>query len=120
MDLYWYKAKLIRVVDGDTVDLDLDLGLEMHCRIRVRLAGINAPETSKVKHDSVEYAAGIKTKTRLEELLKSVPELFINTIKDTTEKYGRYLAKIYLHDLTLAVSVSDILVKEGLAVYKDY
>lgn len=42
--MYTYACKVVRVVDGDTIDLDVDLGFHIHQRIRVRLSGVNAPE----------------------------------------------------------------------------
>ena len=45
--LYHYKAKIDRVVDGDTVDVSIDLGFDMHSRQRVRLWGINTPNVAR-------------------------------------------------------------------------
>jgi len=44
--MYEYNAQLVRVVDGDTVDISVDLGFHISQQIRVRLNGINSPETS--------------------------------------------------------------------------
>ena len=43
--MYTYKAKLIRIVDGDTIDAEIDLGFDTIVRKRIRLYGINTPET---------------------------------------------------------------------------
>lgn len=45
--MYEYRASVIRVIDGDTVDLRIDLGFEVGLNMRVRLAGIDAPERGK-------------------------------------------------------------------------
>lgn len=42
---YYYNAKLVRVVDGDTVEADVDLGFDTHQRVMLRLAGIDTPES---------------------------------------------------------------------------
>ena len=42
--MYTYRAKLVKVVDGDTVDLDVDLGFHTTLRIRGRLIGVDTPE----------------------------------------------------------------------------
>ncbi len=42
--MYTYNAKLVRVVDGDTVDLKIDLGFDIWINERVRLKDIDAPE----------------------------------------------------------------------------
>ena len=45
MEKYIYRARIDRVVDGDTVDAFIDLGFDTHKVIRIRLVGINAPES---------------------------------------------------------------------------
>ena len=44
---YTYKAKLVRCVDGDTMDVDVDLGFHLTARIRCRLLGVNTPERGR-------------------------------------------------------------------------
>ena len=46
VSVYEYNCKIVRVVDGDTVDVDIDLGfgIWMH-KERVRLHGIDTPES---------------------------------------------------------------------------
>lgn len=110
-NLYWYKALCKSVIDGDTLDLEIDLGMNIFIRERVRLAEINTSEIFGVKVGSDEYNAGLKSKARVEELALS-KTVFILTIKDKKEKYGRYLAKVYLEDGTC---LNDLLLAEGLA-----
>ena len=43
--MYHYKAVLVRVIDGDTIDVDIDLGFSLTKKERVRLAVIDTPET---------------------------------------------------------------------------
>jgi len=86
--MYKYNATIVRVVDGDTVDVDIDLGFDMWLRKqRIRLAGIDTPE-SRTK-DKQEKHYGIAAKNFLKTLLREgeVYEL------ETTEKgkFGRYL-----------------------------
>lgn len=88
--MYEYSASLIRIVDADTLDLDVDLGLETYRRLRVRLAGLDAPERFT---DLGREAIGWVT-----EILRAQYKLVIQTEKDKTEKYGRYLVWIYLLD----------------------
>ena len=92
--MYTYQAKLIEVVDGDTVDLLIDLGFGVHVKERCRLYGIDAPE--------MPTEAGKAAKAHLESLLGAATgELFVATRKMTrkpkekTDKYGRYLAVLY-------------------------
>lgn len=84
--MYEYRASIIKVVDGDTVDLRIDLGLSMFHDIRCRLYGINAPERfTKEGKESTKF---------LKELLSKQKFWEIRTYKDKKEKYGRYLVSI--------------------------
>ena len=51
MERFWYGATVLKVVDGDTIELMVDLGFSVHHKIRVRLYGINTPE-SRTKDDA--------------------------------------------------------------------
>lgn len=84
--MYEYRATIIKVIDGDTVDVAIDLGLRIFTQQRIRLYGINAPE--------LREPAGQDSKRRLGELLPMGAEVIIRTFKDKQEKYGRYLAII--------------------------
>ena len=44
MSLYFYKAELDRVVDGDTLDLFVDIGFGLKIKKRFRLLGIDCEE----------------------------------------------------------------------------
>lgn len=90
---FWYGATVIDVVDGDTVDLMIDLGFNIHHKIRVRLFGINTPE-SRTK-DLAEKALGLKAKDFTKDWLTRHNWVYVNTIPDKNDKYGRILAKIY-------------------------
>ena len=110
MNPYVYYASLIRVVDGDTVDLEIDLGLKIFTRQRIRLFGIDTPEIHGVKKDSEEFIKGAAAKDRVVELLFG-KKLLVETTKDKTGKYGRYLARVWAED----TCINDLLVKEGFA-----
>ena len=89
--MYKYRAKLRRVVDGDTVDVTVDLGFSIKYDCRIRLKGINAPE-SRTK-DLKEKVKGIAAKERLHELLED-EELIICTHLDKKGKYGCILLSL--------------------------
>ena len=90
---YWYTGKVLGVVDGDTVDLMVDLGFSVHHKIRVRLYGINTPE-SRTK-DAAEKEMGLKAKEFTKDWFHNHETVFIKTIVDKNEKYGRVLAELY-------------------------
>jgi len=110
--MYYYKIELLRVVDGDTIDVRIDLGFNVWNKSRIRLVGINAPESRT--RDKEEKKRGLAAKDWLIEKLESA--------KDDLEmksygvgKYGRVLGEIYIKE----VNVNELMVKEGHAVKYD-
>ena len=89
--IYIYKADLIRVVDGDTVDLIIDLGFDTSRIERFRLYGIDAPE--------MNTAEGKAAKAWLEDAIRPPEPIYVQTIQLSTkakrDKYGRFLAVLY-------------------------
>jgi micrococcal nuclease len=90
--MYQYEATLIKVVDGDTVDLCVDLGFDIKFNMRVRLNGIDTPELNSP--DPGQRILATLAKDHLANLLSKAVVLTVNTHKDKKEKYGRYLADI--------------------------
>lgn len=97
------RCRALSNYDGDTVKLDVDCGLSTHRVIVVRLAHINAPE---LRDKGGAAARDLVT------VLLSVSPLTVTTIRDRTEKYGRYLARIVNAD---GVDIGQALVDEGMA-----
>lgn len=95
--MYQYRAKLLRVIDGDTVDIEVDLGFKIFHDIRVRLGGVNAPE----KNTSEGMAAKAFVIMWFADPVKAGLPIDVYTRKDSTEKYGRYLADIYCNGESL-------------------
>jgi micrococcal nuclease len=89
--IYIYKASLVRVVDGDTVDLIIDLGFDTSRKERFRLYGIDAPE--------IRTKEGKTAKAWLEDALMPLEPIYVQTIQLSTkakrDKYGRFLAVLY-------------------------
>jgi micrococcal nuclease len=89
--IYIYKASLVRVVDGDTVDLIIDLGFDTSRHERFRLYGIDAPE--------IRFEAGKAAKAWLEDALMPLEAIYVQTIQLSTkakrDKYGRFLAVLF-------------------------
>lgn len=115
--MYEYRAKVLRVIDGDTLHLAIDMGLETTRLITVRLYSINCPEMRDIP-------AGPWAKIYTEEWVKDHADadgyVQVHTIKDKKEKYGRYLAIIFPLDEPIDQALNDALVADGHAVYKDY
>ena len=93
LERFCYSAKLLSVIDGDTVDLSIDLGFNIHHKVRVRLYGVDTPESRTT--DKLEKVAGLKSKEFVKSWFDANPNLVIQTMKDKNEKYGRILANVY-------------------------
>lgn len=116
--MYQYKAKLVRVVDGDTVILDFDLGFHVHVEKRVRFARIDAIE----RKDDPDRLATLEVVKWFE---GTRGEAFVNTTLDKEDKYGRVIGEIgptYINkdNMDFAPNLSDHQVNRGFAVYKSY
>ena len=113
--MYEYKVKVIKVVDGDTVDVDIDLGFGVVLSDeRVRIMGIDTPESRT--RDKVEKVFGLASKARLKSLLGKTAILQTQINKDGEDmkgKFGRILGDFVSVDGRM---VTDILVEEGHAV----
>ena len=94
--LYHYKIhKLVKVVDGDTIDAIIDLGFNIFVEKRIRLYGIDTPECRT--RDKQEKVRGLAAKQKLKELLSQNKQaIFIESFGEG--KFGRLLAKIYVED----------------------
>lgn len=108
--MYTYKAKLIKCVDADTLDLLIDIGFNIHIKERVRLYGINCPETRT--RDLEEKKRGLQAKAYVKDMLKG-KEILVQTHKDGKGKFGRYLVEVFMENYP--VSLNDMLVKDGHA-----
>ena len=114
--MYEYKCKILRVVDGDTVDIDIDLGFGMWMhKERVRMMGIDTPESRT--RDKVEKKFGLASKARLKELLPVGSKQHLKTEidrsgEDKKGKFGRILGDFIVNEKRC----TDVLVEEGYAV----
>lgn len=115
-NLFHYKALITDVYDGDTCTADIDLGFGIWIRgEKLRLHRINAPEivgaTKSKGRESQKFLAS----------LIGNKEVTLETIKDKKEKYGRFLAEIWILDKGgTRVNLNDLMVEKGFAEYKKY
>ena len=114
--MFEYNAKLLRVVDGDTIDAMVDLGFDTWKKIRVRFYGINAPESRT--RDKVEKTYGILAKNFVKSYLPVGSVQVLQTEKDGTGKFGRILGKFLVYDKKedRQMHLGDIMIREHLAV----
>ena len=115
-----YDVTIIKVVDGDTVDVDIDLGFGICLKDeRVRIMGIDTPESRT--RDKVEDLFGEAAKARLKELLTDGDPKLITTEnkhgEDMKGKFGRILGDFYVERYEgKREKVTDVLIEEGHAV----
>lgn len=111
--MYEYRVKqVLKIVDGDTIDVDIDLGFDISFTSRVRLAGIDTPESRTT--DKKEKALGLEVKQRLKDVLSKSSSVVIRTEKpDSTEKYGRILGWIFIDGAEK--SINEALIADGYA-----
>jgi micrococcal nuclease len=110
-DPYIYRVKqVLKVVDGDTIDVDIDLGFDISLTKRVRLSGVDTPESRTT--DLKEKALGLEVKEWLKKNLDGKKNVLIKTeLPDSTEKYGRILGRLYVDEVCL----NDRMISEGFA-----
>jgi len=116
MEKYIYKAKLERVVDGDTVDALIDLGFDTWVKKRIRYKGIDTWE-SRTK-DLDEKKLGLAAKDRNKELLESVSSKpgYFRLRSHGVGKYGRVLGEIFIKDIEgIEYNINQTLIDEGHA-----
>jgi micrococcal nuclease len=107
--MYEYHVKeIIKIVDGDTVDLVLDLGFSTFVQQRLRLKGIDTPELSSTNES--ERIIANEAKGYVSVWLINQKKLTVKTFKD--DKYGRIIAEIYGDD---SLCLNKILIDNGYA-----
>ena len=118
--MYEYRATIVKIVDGDTVDVDIELGFNVVLRDeRVRIAGIDTPESRT--RDLEEKKFGLAAKARVKQLLGKTCVLKTQINKsgeDMKGKFGRILGdfNVYDSDTDSWKLLTSILISEGHAV----
>lgn len=116
---YTYRARLLKVIDGDTVDVWMDLGCYTYRRTRLRLKDITTHrseyfDTDELRRGSeAEKQRGRDARERLNDLL-AMGDIFVKTMMDAEGKYGRLLAHLYvIEDAEHVIDVINTLVHNG-------
>ena len=120
MDKYIYRAKLDRVVDGDTVDALIDVGFDIWFKKRIRFKGLDTWESRT--RNLEEKALGLKAKARTKELLEKVSSKsgYFRIKSYGLGKYGRVLADVFIMDKDgKQWNINETLISEGHAYVYD-
>ena len=117
--MYEYRCKIVKVVDGDTVDVDIDLGFGVWLKKqRVRLYGIDTPESRT--RDLEEKKFGLMSKNYLKDRLSE--GAILKTRLDSKGKYGRILGEFLVKENSghptyeFNVNVNEEMIEKHLAV----
>jgi|MDTE01.1.fsa_nt_gb micrococcal nuclease len=110
--MFTYQATILRIVDGDTVDVDIDLGFSVWLKKqRVRMMGIDTPESRT--RDKEEKVRGLLSKKKLAELCPVGSIVQLMTAKDKNKgKFGRILGTLVVN----GVDVNQWLIENNYAV----
>lgn len=104
--MYRYKVSIVKVVDGDTVDVDIDLGFGMvYKKQRVRMLGIDTPESRT--RDLVEKKFGKASKKHLKGMLEAAES--IELVSHDKGKFGRILGDLFIGSNETSVNQQMIL-----------
>ena len=116
MTRYFYQAKLLRVVDGDTIDALIDVGFDIWVKKRIRYMGLDTWESRT--RDLEEKKKGLAAKARNKELLEGNDSKFL-VQSHGLGKYGRLLGEVFIGDEDQPISVNQTLIQEGHAYVYD-
>ena len=108
---YEYKAKLVRVVDGDTCDALIDLGFDTWVKKRIRFKGVDTWECRT--RDKEEKVKGLAAKAFTRDLLENSDEGKFALRSHGVGKYGRVLGELFVKGEEK--SVNELLKEHGHA-----
>ena len=92
--MYEYRCNVVKIIDGDTVDVDIDLGFGVWLKKeRIRLYGIDTPESRT--RDLEEKKYGLAAKEFLTKMLDDDGGIILKTQKDAEGKFGRILGELW-------------------------
>jgi len=113
--MYEYRCRLVKVVDGDTIDVDIDLGFDVWLnKQRIRLADIDAPESRT--RDAEEKKYGLLAKDFVVQFCTGQDLILKTKEYDAYGKFGRILGEIYRTESFADESLNEILIKNHHAV----
>ena len=115
--MHEYRVKIVKVVDGDTVDVDIDLGFGIWMKNeRVRLFGIDTPESRTRDLEEKKYGKAAKAYL-IDKLNAGTP--ILKTFKDGVGKYGRILGEFWVEEvseesenITVKTNINQLMIEE--------
>ena len=109
--MHEYKAKVTKVIDGDTIKCDIDLGFSLFLSNQtIRLYGIDCPE-SRTRDKEEKYYGNI-SKQFLKDYCPKGSYITLRTHLDKKGKFGRILGELIVNK----VNLNQTMIEENLAV----
>jgi micrococcal nuclease len=109
--MHEYKAKVVKIIDGDTIDVDIDVGFDIIiAKQRIRLYGIDTPESRT--RDKEEKFYGNISKQFLNDYCPKGSYITLRTHLDKKGKFGRILGELIVNK----VNLNEQMIEENLAV----
>lgn len=112
-NLYYYRADLIRCIDGDSIVVSVDRGFDDRSTKTLRLARIDCPEMR-----GKDKADGSRSKAATQKLVEDSSDCIIKSVE--LDSFGRAIAEVYLEIKGVWRNLSDELVLQGKAKYRNY
>ena len=113
--MYEYRCTVVKIIDGDTVDVDIDLGFGVWMKKqRIRMYGIDTPESRT--RDLVEKKYGLAAKEFLTGMLDDEAGITLKTYKDKEGKFGRILGELWRNTDFADQSINEYMIEKHHAV----
>ena len=113
--MYEYRCTVVKIIDGDTVDVDIDLGFGVWMKKqRIRMYGIDTPESRT--RDLVEKKYGLAAKEFLTGMLDDKAGITLKTHTDKEGKFGRILGELWRNTDFADQSINEYMIEKHHAV----
>lgn len=113
--MHEYRCKIVKIIDGDTVDVDIDLGFGVWLhKERIRMYGIDTPESRT--RDLEEKKYGLAAKEFLTNMLDDDGGIVLKTHKDGKGKFGRILGELWRTTDFADQSINEYMIEKHHAV----
>ena len=113
--MYEYRCTVVKIIDGDTVDVDIDLGFGVWMKKqRIRMFGIDTPESRT--RDLEEKKYGLAAKDFMTKMLDDDGGITLKTYKDAEGKFGRILGELWRTTNYADQSINEYMIEKHHAV----
>ena len=113
-DRFIRRAVIVRVVDGDTLDVEIDLGWSMKLRERLRLERVDTPEIRRAEESKAAKWVSEKVREHFGENTDIIiASMAFDRTGQVRGKFGRTMAVVYRAEDRLCLN--ELLLREKWA-----